>query len=84
MTTTSLDQLLAAVTEYAPDADNDVVVQAYLFAARAHNKQTRKSGEPYFIHPLAVAGILAGRCQRLLRRFLVRFLPAHGAGGREE
>ena len=55
-----LDDLLQDLTCYAPDADTDLVTRAYLFAARAHDKQTRKSGEPYFIHPLAVAGILAG------------------------
>jgi guanosine-3',5'-bis(diphosphate) 3'-pyrophosphohydrolase len=53
-----LDDLLERLTEYAPDADTDLVTRAYFFAARAHDKQTRKSGEPYFIHPLAVAGLL--------------------------
>lgn len=44
---------------YSPDADLKPVMTAYLLAARAHAGQTRKSGEPYLTHPLAVAMILA-------------------------
>ena len=53
-----LDDLLETLTSYSPDADTDVVIRAYFFAAKAHDGQTRKSGEAYFVHPLAVAGIL--------------------------
>lgn len=39
--------------------DQDLVRRAHLFSARAHHGQLRKSGEPYVVHPLAVAMILA-------------------------
>lgn len=56
---TRLDDIVHAVRGYAPNADVDLIVRAYMYAARAHQGQTRKSGEAYFIHPIAVAGILA-------------------------
>ncbi|MBX3066589.1 MAG: bifunctional (p)ppGpp synthetase/guanosine-3',5'-bis(diphosphate) 3'-pyrophosphohydrolase [Anaerolineae bacterium] len=40
-------------------ADQDLIVRAYDLAARAHEGQVRKSGEPYMIHPVAVAQILS-------------------------
>ena len=43
---------------YSPQ-DVELVHRAYELAERAHGDQKRKSGEPYIIHPLAVAGILA-------------------------
>ena len=55
-----LDDILAEVARYAPDADTEVIIQAYFYAAKAHDRQQRKSGEAYFTHPVAVAGILAG------------------------
>ncbi len=42
-----------------PDADLDLLRRAYIFSAKAHKDQMRASGEPYLIHPLSVAGILA-------------------------
>lgn len=54
-----LNDILDKVSEYATDADLDTVMRAYVFSARAHAGQMRKSGEPYLIHPIAVAGILA-------------------------
>lgn len=42
-----------------PDADEDLLRRAYLFSARQHRGQTRQSGEPYLVHPLEVANILA-------------------------
>jgi len=54
-----LNDILDAVSSYAPNADLDVVMRAYVFSAKAHAGQMRKSGEPYLTHPLAVAGILA-------------------------
>lgn len=55
-----LDQILDLVRTYAPDADLPVLRKAWVYAQSKHQGQTRKSGEPYFSHPLAVAHILAG------------------------
>ena len=55
----TLQALLESVRSYAPDADTEQIANAYLFAANAHKGQTRKSGEDYLTHPLAVACILA-------------------------
>ncbi len=54
-----LNDILDSVSNYAPNADLDVIMRAYVFSAKAHAGQMRKSGEPYLTHPLAVAGILA-------------------------
>lgn len=43
---------------YFTDEDLEKVAQAYKFAAKAHNSQFRKTGEPYITHPLSVASIL--------------------------
>ncbi|MFQ5720300.1 MAG: RelA/SpoT family protein [Acidobacteriota bacterium] len=47
------------VEAYNPGADFDLLRRAYLFTAREHRGQVRQSGEPYLVHPLAVAAILA-------------------------
>jgi GTP pyrophosphokinase len=57
-TVTSIDQLLDRVQSYQPDADLGMVRKAYEFSAKAHEGQTRRSGEPYVKHPIAVAGVL--------------------------
>lgn len=54
-----LNEILDRVAEYDPDADLELIEKAYVFSAKVHQGQTRLSGEPYLIHPLAVAGILA-------------------------
>jgi len=54
-----LDDILDTVHACHPDADLDPVKQAYVFAARAHEGQTRRSGDPYVVHPLGVASIIA-------------------------
>ncbi len=55
----SVDELLALLpTSYAP-TDRDLIRRAFRVAEKAHSKQTRASGEPYFMHCLAVAKILA-------------------------
>jgi guanosine-3',5'-bis(diphosphate) 3'-pyrophosphohydrolase len=54
-----IEELLEKLKQYSPDADTDLVRRAYDVAARAHEGQTRKSGEPYILHSLAVADILA-------------------------
>jgi GTP pyrophosphokinase len=52
-------ELIEKVRSYDPLVDEDLLNRAYVFSMVAHGDQTRKSGDPYFIHPLAVAGILA-------------------------
>lgn len=52
------DDLVARVRRYDPDADVGLVAKAFDFSLEAHSTQTRASGEPYFSHPLEVAGIL--------------------------
>ena len=54
-----LDVLLAKVHSYCPDADNEMICKAYHFADIAHKSQKRRSGEPYLIHPLSVANVIA-------------------------
>ena len=52
-------ELLTAVSKYHPSDDLTMIEQAYQVANEAHKGQKRKSGEPYIIHPLCVAIILA-------------------------
>ena len=47
------------VRQNHPGADEELLRRAYLFSARQHRGQIRKSGEPYLVHPLEVANILA-------------------------
>lgn len=54
-----LNDILDTVSAYNPGADLDAIKKAYVFSAKVHQGQTRRSGEPYLIHPLEVAGILA-------------------------
>lgn len=55
----TLNDIMDRIHGYSPDADLQPVLRAFALAARAHRGQTRKSGEPYLTHPLAVAMILA-------------------------
>nr|NLI49170.1 bifunctional (p)ppGpp synthetase/guanosine-3',5'-bis(diphosphate) 3'-pyrophosphohydrolase [Propionibacterium sp.] len=55
-----LDPLLSAMRAHHPKIDTALIERAYRTAARLHAEQTRKSGDPYITHPLAVATILAG------------------------
>jgi GTP pyrophosphokinase len=54
-----LNDILDRVTSYHPDPDLDLIKKAYVYSAKVHQGQLRKSGEPYLIHPLEVAGLLA-------------------------
>ena len=54
-----LQELIKNIKSYAQNADVSLVEKAYYFGKKAHEGQFRKSGEPYFIHPIAVANILA-------------------------
>jgi GTP pyrophosphokinase len=58
-TVTDIDQVLARVLNYQPEANLDLIRKAYEFSAKAHEGQRRRSGEPYVQHPVAVAGILS-------------------------
>ena len=51
-------ELVERVKSYDPNADEDALNRAYIFAMRMHSAQKRESGEPYFSHPLAVAELL--------------------------
>jgi GTP pyrophosphokinase len=53
-------ELVDRVKSYDPQADEDLLDRAYVYAMKAHGAQTRASGDPYFAHPLEVAGILTG------------------------
>ena len=54
-----LQEILDKIKEYAPNTDTTLVEKAYYLAKSAHEGVLRKSGEPYIIHPIAVANILA-------------------------
>ncbi|MEY4511531.1 MAG: hypothetical protein RLZZ450_3653 [Pseudomonadota bacterium] len=59
MTMVRLTDILDKVTAYHPTADADLINKAYVYASRMHEGQRRKSGDPYFIHPVSVAHIIA-------------------------
>ena len=52
-------ELLTRLAAYLPEDDLDGVAEAHDFAAKAHEGQNRRSGEPYISHPIAVAQLLA-------------------------
>ena len=52
-------ELIAGIRKYHPSDDITMVEKAYDIAYNAHKEQKRRSGEPYIIHPLCVAIILA-------------------------
>jgi GTP pyrophosphokinase len=54
----TVDELVSKVETYHSSANLDVIRKAYEFAEVAHEGQKRKSGDPYFIHPVSVAGII--------------------------
>ncbi|HYG82299.1 MAG TPA: bifunctional (p)ppGpp synthetase/guanosine-3',5'-bis(diphosphate) 3'-pyrophosphohydrolase, partial [Pyrinomonadaceae bacterium] len=54
-----IEDIVQKVGRNHPQADLDMLRRAYLFSAREHKGQTRASGEPYLVHPLEVANILA-------------------------
>ncbi|MES2054641.1 MAG: bifunctional (p)ppGpp synthetase/guanosine-3',5'-bis(diphosphate) 3'-pyrophosphohydrolase [Pseudomonadota bacterium] len=51
-------ELIDRVLSYDPDADEALLNRAYVFSVNAHGTQKRASGDPYFSHPIEVAGIL--------------------------
>ncbi len=54
-----LNDILDSVLTFNPGADLNLIRKAYVYCAKVHQGQTRLSGEPYIIHPLEVAGLLA-------------------------
>jgi len=54
-----LNDILDKVGSYNPAPDLDLVRKAYVYCAKVHQGQTRLSGEPYLVHPMEVAGLLA-------------------------
>src|SRR5262252_10168007 len=54
----AVDSLVELVKSYHPAADVDLIRRAYDYSYKMHAGQTRKSGDPYFIHPASVAGII--------------------------
>src|ERR1700691_4460362 len=53
-------ELVERVKAYDPSVDEDALNRAYVFSMKAHGAQLRASGDPYFSHPVEVAGILSG------------------------
>lgn len=51
-------ELVDLVKSYDPEADEDALNRAYVFAMKKHGGQLRTSGDPYYSHPIEVAGIL--------------------------
>src|SRR6059036_2462466 len=54
-----IEDIVEKVRRNHPEDDLDLLSRAYFFSAREHKGQVRSSGEPYLVHPLEVAYILA-------------------------
>src|SRR5258708_32942563 len=54
-----LQDILSKVESYHPAADLELIKRTYAFAAKAHDGQLRRSGDPYVVHPLGVAATIA-------------------------
>ena len=53
-----VEEIIRRVKSYQPAADSDIIKRAYDYSYRMHSGQMRKSGDPYFVHPASVAGII--------------------------
>jgi len=53
------EQLIERIRTYQPSVDSDLIQRAYDYSFRMHAGQIRKSGQPYVVHPVSVAGIIA-------------------------
>ncbi|WP_288415090.1 bifunctional (p)ppGpp synthetase/guanosine-3',5'-bis(diphosphate) 3'-pyrophosphohydrolase [uncultured Novosphingobium sp.] len=51
-------ELVERVLEYAPEADEALLNRAYVYTVQKHGSQKRASGDPYFSHPIEVAGLM--------------------------
>ena len=72
-------ELIDRVRKYHPNTDISMIEKGYNLARKAHEGQVRKSGEPYIIHPLCVAIILADL--ELDKETIVAGLLHEGGGG---
>jgi GTP diphosphokinase / guanosine-3',5'-bis(diphosphate) 3'-diphosphatase len=79
-----LAELIERVKSYHPQCDTDLIAKAYEYSMRAHEGQKRKSGDPYFVHPASVAGIItelkldgASVCAALLHDVVEDTLATH-------
>ena len=80
-------ELIQCVQKYHPSDDISMIEKAYKVASEAHKNQFRKSGEPYIIHPLNVAIILADlkhTVLSLLQEFLPQSFPPYPANRHEQ
>ncbi|MEK7139504.1 MAG: RelA/SpoT family protein [Patescibacteria group bacterium] len=73
----SADLLVREIKKRHPDADTDLVVLAYDFAAKAHEGQQRISGDPYIVHPFNAGMILAkmGMDDKIVAAALLHDVP---------
>lgn len=55
----TIEELIKKIKNYNPKSDTDLIRRAYEIAAEIHKNERRSSGEPYIVHPLEVASILA-------------------------
>src|SRR5947208_11075389 len=53
-----VEDIVTRVRAYQPSADAELIERAYAYSKKMHDGQLRKSGDPYFIHPASVAGII--------------------------
>src|SRR5258705_3633744 len=51
-------ELVELVKSYDPNADEGLLNRAYVYSMKAHGSQKRASGDPYFSHPIEVAGLM--------------------------
>ncbi len=51
-------ELVDRIKAYDPSVNEDLINRAYVYAMKMHGAQKRASGDPYFSHPLEVAGIM--------------------------
>jgi guanosine-3',5'-bis(diphosphate) 3'-pyrophosphohydrolase len=57
--TVTIDDICATVRRHSPNADLDLLRHCHTYAAESHRGQFRRSGEPYLVHPMGVAKIIA-------------------------
>ena len=74
MLLTDVEDMLARIADRTSPEDIERIRQAYFFAKEAHAPQRRKSGEPYIIHPVAVARIIALELQLTANPIIAGFL----------